>query len=261
MRFLDANAGLGRPIQNYRIVNHEHFYVSEQVSCAEDTPALLGYMDACGIERAAVWHMAMVDVDPGYGNRLLDGALEGHEGRLVKSWAILPELTDRQFERGQFFTAMKVRNVRLLRAYPAQNRYLLCETSMGRQLMEISDRKIPLYLSTSDGPEPVYRVLREFPDLTVILCHIGCWSSSRFIYPLLDRYKNVFFETGDFQSCNGFEKLCRQFGSGRALFGTNFPSNNMGCAKHALLEAGISDREKTDIACGNLEALLERVCL
>ncbi|MEG2624189.1 MAG: amidohydrolase family protein, partial [Clostridia bacterium] len=151
--------------------------------------------------------------------------------------------------------------VKTLHAFPDMNRYILCDVTMGAQLGLFSELKIPLYLSPSIGFEYIYQVLREFPNLTVILYNIGWWPSARLVYPLLARYPNVYFETGDFSMLRGYEEVTERFGAERMLFGTNFPTNSMAGSIYCLETANISAEDREKIAHGNIERLLDEVRL
>lgn len=261
MQFVDANAGIGWDLNRHSVMNHERFTMSEYVQCAGDADQLIQYMDQCGIEKAVVWCRAMYDLAPDTGNRQMVGELKGHKDRLIGSWTILPGITDRGFETETLLKGMRENGIRCLRAFPFQNRYLLNQVTMGEQLEQIEALRIPLYLTIREGFEYIYAVLKEFPKLTVVISDTGCWSSSRYIYPLLKKYENVYYETGGFQEVRGYEQACAQLGCGKLLFGTDFPTNSMGCAKAALLMANISDDCREQIAFRNMNRLLEGIKL
>lgn len=261
MYFFDCNGSVGISVVNHENVNHENFIVLEKISFARTANDYIEYMDACGIDKAVVWHQAMYDMDPAYGNQKLDKEVAGHEDRLVKSWAILPEITDDDFKLDDLLGRMKDNNVKLLRAYPEQNRYFMNRLTMGRMLDAFVEHKIPLFLSPMFGYEYLYKLMEEYPDLRVVICNIGLWGPSRFLYPLVKGYKNVYFETGDYQMIEGIRDACEKLGSEKLLFGTNFPVNNMGGAKYALMTAEISEAERGNIAHLNLERLISEVRL
>lgn len=261
MKFYDANASFGVDMVNHECVNHENFIVLEKVDIAPDAKTLIEYMDRAGIEKANVWHRAMYELDPTAGNKKILREIQGYEHRLSPSLTILPAITDREYEPNRFFDCMKAHGARTVHAFPLMNRYILCGVTMGEQLSLLSELKIPVYLTPKDGFEPIYSVLQEFPDLTVILYNIGWWPSARYVYPLLKRYKNVYFETGDFSMLHGIEDVCARFGSERMLFGTNFPTNSMAGSLCSLEMARVSLRDKENIAHANLERLLSEVRL
>ena len=261
MKYFDASAFIGEEVVNHEVVNHERFIVLEKVELAKDAASLIDFMDYVGIEKAVVGHQAMVELDPIAGNQIILEEIRGYEERLVPSFTILPAITDEEFQPNSFLDSMKKHGVKVLRAYPEVNRYLLNAVTMGEQLGLFSELKIPLYLESRYGFEYIFSVLSEFPELCVVISNIGCWPSARLIYPLLKSYRNVYFETGDFTMMRGYEDLVRRFGSERALFGTNFPTNNMGCAMSALVGARIPEEDKVNVAYQNMERLLGEVRL
>lgn len=261
MKLFDSNASFGIDMVNHECVNHENFIVLEKVDIAKTAGELVEEMDRVGIEKAVVWHRAQYEQDPTEGNRKLTEGIRGFEDRLIPSWVILPDITDSQYAPEIFFDEMKKNGVKTLRAFPEQDRFILCDVTMGDQLRLLSELKIPLYLSPMFGFEMVYKVLEEFPDLTVILSNIGWWPSARLIWPLLRRYPNFYFETGDFSQLHGIEEVCRKFGSERMLFGTNFPTNAMAGSTYTLMKANISDADRENIAYRNMERLLSEVKL
>lgn len=261
MVLFDCNACFGNEMVNHECVNHENFIVLEKVDIAKDAKELLKEMDYVDISKSIVWHRSQYELDATAGNERLMSEIAGYEERLQPSWTILPGITDEQYSPEVLFPAMKKNGVKVLRAFPVQDRFLLNDVTMGEQLSLLSELKIPLFLSPMTGFEYIYDVLKEFPELTVVLVNIGWWPSARLIYPLLAKYENVYFETGDFSMLHGYEEVCRKFGSERLLFGTNFPTNTMAGSVYSLAKAKITEDEKENIAHGNLERILSGVRL
>jgi predicted TIM-barrel fold metal-dependent hydrolase len=156
---------------------------------------------------------------------------------------------------------MKENGVRMLRAYPERNRYLLNAVTMGELVQEIESARIPLYLSPSTGWQDIYTILQQFPGLTVMIHNYGLWSSNRFLYPLLQAYPNVYIESGDMQTAGEIKDICRKFGSEKIVFGSDYPSNHMGGPLAALLGADISREERANIAHRNIERIWSEVRL
>ncbi len=261
VRLIDANACIGSDFVKHEIANHESFVILDTVKTVSSAAELIAVMDKFGIEKSCAFHRAMYDFDPVRGNQIMTKCVEGYTDRILPIWAILPDITDKEFVPEVFLAEMKRHGVKLLKAYPLKNRYILCDVTMGEQLDLIQSLRIPLYLEPQPGYEYIYDVLKEFPRLTVILCNIGIWPSARLIYPLLKRYPNVCFETGDLGMTHAYEQVCAYFGSERLLYGSNFPSNSMGCSLNCLMNANLSDADRENIAHGNIERLLEGVRL
>jgi predicted TIM-barrel fold metal-dependent hydrolase len=261
MQIIDCSCSIGFKTINYEVVNHEHLLVREKVKQVRDAEELLIAMDYCGVDRAIVGHNTMADVDPDYGNRALIAETAKAPERLIPTWTILPSITEEQYAPEHLFPAMKASGVKLLRAYPERNRYLLNGVVMGDLLQELVAAQIPLYLSSSEGWDGIYQVLQEYPDLTVILYNYGLWSHSRLTFPLLKTYKNFYIETGDMQTAGEIREICNKFGSERLLFGSEFPSNGIGGPLATLFGSGIATEHLENIAYRNAERMLSEVKL
>jgi predicted TIM-barrel fold metal-dependent hydrolase len=203
----------------------------------------------------------MVDVSPGSGNQYIIEEVNKARGRLFPTWTILPPITEAEFAPEPLFRRMKENGVRMLRAYPERNRYLLNAVTMGELVREIESARIPLYLSPSTGWQDIYTILQQFPGLTVMIHNYGLWSSNRFLYPLLQAYPNVYIESGDMQTAGEIKDICRKFGSEKIVFGSDYPSNHMGGPLAALLGADISREERANIAHRNIERIWSEVRL
>lgn len=249
LRLFDANVFLGRPTNSI----HD--------SCS--TPQeLLARMDRFPVERALVWHVIQHDCCPVEGNRLLAEEIKGCD-RLQGCWTILPPQTGETIGT-DFFERMKRDGIVALRAFPSTHRYVLGRTAFGDFLAEITERRIPLLLSTARGiswPE-IYRLLEDFPLLTCIICDIGTWGANRYTWPLLEKYPRVYVETSMLSLADGdTEATVGKYGSERLVFGTGFPERYPEAAILQLIHAEISDEDKSNIAWANLERLLGQIQL
>lgn len=256
MRVIDCSAMIGYGVVNHTVVNHEGFTLVERVAEARDAGEMLAYMDYCGIESAIVGHQAMIDVTPTYGNQKLVKETAKCPERLIPSWTILPPATDEEFEPEKLFQAMQEHQVKALRAYPTTQRYFLERITMDELLSELQMRKIPLFLTPSEDYEHIYRLLEQYPRMRVIIHNYGPWSPDRFWFPLLRAYQDVYFETGDYETDGGLERMIGRFGSGRFVYGSDFPTNNIGGSLAVLRSLEISSSSREEIAHGNIERLL-----
>lgn len=258
MKFIDCSCSAGLGAVNHEIVNHETFTLIERVDEAADELELVRKMDYCGIEKAFITDETMYYVSPQYGNKRVLERCRNSE-KLLPVLTILPPLTDPEFEPEIFFETMRENGVKMLNADPHKNRYLLNAITMGELLSEIQSRRIPLQLTPRCGYEHIYSVLEEFPKLRIIVKNYGPWSPDRFWFPLLRKYKNVYFEIGDYETDGGLERLINKFGADNLLFGTEFPTNNMGGAIGMLMGAQIDYQTKEAVAYKNIERLMEEV--
>lgn len=261
MKWIDCSACIGLDSINRVIVNHENYYVHEKVRQAEDAKALLEEMDFCGVDEAFVYHQGMIENDPSYGNDLIMQEVEKNPQRLHATWTILPPITEREYLPENLLPAMKKHNVKALRAYPEKNRFFLDRVTMGGLLDVLVEKHIPIYLSPQDGWRGIFDVLKEFPDLTVILTNYGLWGSDRFIFPLIEAYKNVYIDTSDYQVINGINEFYNRYGDERLLFGSNFPMDYFGGPITALMASDLPVSSLEKIASGNITRIMSEVKL
>ncbi len=106
LKFIDCNACIGRAAINREIINHENYPVYEKVRQPQNAAELLAEMDRCGIDEAIVYHQAMIDVAPRYGNNLFLSCADNYTGRLKGTLAVLPSVSDKGFGLDEIFGAM-----------------------------------------------------------------------------------------------------------------------------------------------------------
>jgi predicted TIM-barrel fold metal-dependent hydrolase len=233
---------------------------------ADTVDDLVNEMKWCGIQRAMVQHVAMVDESPIVGNPLLIEQIGGY-ANLEPSWAILPPQTRELGTVAQFISAMGKNGVKALWAYPSEHKYLLNGTTFGELFEEMIARGIPLFVQRKvasgglQGWAVVESVLRDFPKLTMALVGHGSWGEDRYFRPMIERYENLYVDMSRYELDGGIADFCGTYGPDRMLFGTNFPNTPMGGPMLTLMHADISDDEKEAVAGGNLRRILAGVKL
>ena len=225
---------------------------------AETAEDLVKEMDFCGVQEALVWDAAMKDDSPAIGNGLLSKAIKG-KPRLHGTWALLPFQTGELGTPYEFLTAMKTNNIKALRAWPNEHRYLLNAVTFGDFFDLMTERNIPLLLDP-DWPL-ITGVLRDAPSLTVIAVGHGNWGMDRYFRPLIESYPNFYIDTSRYELDMGIADFCARYGPDRLFFATNYPATVMGGPMLTLRHTDISTEAKQAIAAGNLRRLLERVKL
>lgn len=259
MKFIDMSATIGYGTVNKSIVNHENYIVYEKVKQAKNSEELLQEMDFCGIDEAVTWHQTMYDVSVNYGNKLYLADKSNYTGRLKGTIGLLPAISDENFSIENLDSIIDRYALVGVRAFPRQNRFFLDKITMGDTLDYLSEKRLPLYLSPRDGWDDVFRVMKDFPKLTVILTDYGLWGSDRYVFPLVKNYKNFYIESSDYQVFLGIENFVNKIGAEYMLFGTNYPNCNMGGSTVTLLAAKISQENKEFIAYKNAERLFSKI--
>ena len=179
-------------------------------------------------------------------------------------WALLPPQTGELGRLEDWFVAAFESRVRAVTAWPDVNRFLLRSEVFGEVFGEMTARRVPFLCrcswDASGGSwERLYDLLRDFPEMTVILCNVGCWGPDRLFRPLLGAYPNVYLETSEYILDGGIEAFVDRYGASRLLYGSDFPAAYHGGMMLALAHADIADEDKEAIASGNLERLVSKV--
>jgi predicted TIM-barrel fold metal-dependent hydrolase len=222
---------------------------------------VLAEMDLCHVARALVRNLAISEQTPEVGNLLTSQDLAGHE-RLTPTWAILPPQTGELGTVDEFLAAMDKAGVRSLWAFPSDHRYLLNTTTFGGLFEEMVKREIPLFLPRAQGSggldcyATADAVLRDFPNLYLIVAGQGPWGEDRYFRPLMERFPNFGVDTSRYELDGGIAEIVKKYGPHRLYFGTSFPNTPMGGAMLTLLHAAISEEERGWVAGGNLRRLV-----
>ena len=238
--FFDCDAGFGRamvPAMRYAATAGE----------------LLEEMDFCGIAEALVYHVAIRDDAPAVGNELVLKGISG-QPRLHAMWALAPPQTGEFPAPDQFAAQMKEHDIKALRAYPDQHRYLLNGVTFGPIFEIMIAANIPLMLA--GDWRLITELLGEFPRLTVIALQQTNHGQDRYFRPLLEKYPNLFISTTCYECDGAIPELCQEYGSQRLLFGTGYPEVPMGGAVLTLLHCGLPQQDIEAIAASNLKRLL-----
>lgn len=249
MKFFDANLYVGLPKRS----------IYRPAASAQE---LLRELDKQDIEKAIVWHIGQYELSPIDGNGLLAKTVNGQK-RLYGCWAILPPQTGEVITE-DFFRRMKENRIVALRAFPDFQRFLLNRVVFASFLDEVSERKIPLLLSMEKGNswQGVYNLLKDFPELTCILCDIGIHGVDRYTWPLLENYRNVYLETSLLALGYGqLEATVKKFGAQRIVFGSGFPERYPEGPVCEVLHSDIAAQDREKIACLNLEKIISGVKL
>jgi len=156
---------------------------------------------------------------------------------------------------------LKVSGVRGVRVYPSRTHhsFSLADWCSGELLAALDAARVPLILDTEIVSwEEVWSLLKSYPRLPLIMANCS-YRHNRYLYPLLEKFLNLFVETSRFMGGGAIEDVVKHFGARPLLFGTNLPQYT-GTAGIALIAyADIEDKEKDAIAGGNLRRLIEEM--
>ena len=215
---------------------------------------LLEEMELCHIGRALVFHTSMRFDSPVVGNRRILEETRDHP-RLVPAWSVLPSHTGEMRTGEDLLDDMRENGVRALWLFPNDHRYFLDEMTWGDQVAMFEERHIPLFIKAR--VDLIAQLLQAFKNLTVITGTHGFNPLDRYAWPLFENFPNLICETSCYLTDGAIEEFCKRFGAGRLVFGSGYPANAKGSAVLRLKHADISEAERSSIASGNLDRILE----
>lgn len=128
----------------------------------------------------------------------------------------------------------------------------------------ISAEGLPVLFHTGDensecsAPEKLAKVIKDFPNLTVIAAHLGGYSR----WDEAEEYllgKNLYIDTSSCFRIISYEKIrsmIRKHDVDRVMFGTDYPIERHGYCVENFLKLGLTDTEYEKILYQNAEKLI-----
>ena len=226
----------------------------------QDVPALEREVEIAGIEEALVYHTVAREGHPPLGNSLLEREIEG-KTNLHPVWVLLPHHTGEMPHSDDLVAEMHRKNVKAVRLYPgrAHHGFTLAEWCAGVLLDALDAARLPLLLDIEIVSwEDVFTLLNKYQRLPVVVSNCS-YRHNRFLYPLWERFDNLYVETCRFLGAGAIEDIVRRCGPGRLLCGTNLPQYTGTAMVARITYADISREDKEAIASGNLKRLIEEL--
>jgi len=247
LKFFDCNCSIGRVIYPH-------------LKDIPDVKGLQKEMQTAGIEEALVYHIVARDGYPPDGNSMLMEQTKGFK-ELHPAWVVLPHHTGEMPPPEELLRQMKENNVKAVRVYPKLNyhSFSISEWCAGDLLGALEEERIPLILDMETVIwDEVHTVLNNHKQLPVITATCN-YRNNRYIYPLLEKFDNLFIELSRFFSAGVIEDIVKRFGSRPLLFGSNMPQFTGTAAVSMLTYSNINEKDKQLIAGTNLHNLLKEV--
>lgn len=222
-----------------------------------DIKSLLRRMEICRIREAMVYHSLAEEYHPKKGNEVLMETIKDYSN-LYPVWVVMPNDTGEFYDPYNLIELLKANNVKMVRAFPAKNahNYSLFTRGSRALLAVLNEHKVPLMIGMDQiDYDAVSSITSEYKDIPLILTNTG-YRADRYLYPLLDSFRNIYIETSSYKVHFGIEALCARFGTGRLIFGSGLPVYTAGSAVTMITHLLLPDEDKKKIAGDNLRHLL-----
>ena len=207
-------------------------------------------------------------------NRFIAGAVtateaEGKHGLLTGLGTLHPDLEDVEGAVDEIVSYglhgvklhpdMQKFNIDAPRAYPI---YAVCRERGLPILMHMGDPRFDY-----SHPDRLYRIMRDFPGLTVVGAHMGGWANWDYACERLSDMENLYVDTSSSIATPGKEygiephvtslsaekaaALIRAWGADKVLYGTDYPMWSQKADMEAFFAIGLTDAENRAILSEN----------
>ena len=233
----------------------------DHASGTPDVADLLKEMDRLHIDRSLVMSAWAGVISPEHANGQLFEDLSGSD-RLLPVPEVLPEGGERFLDRQADGVAWMVASGAVAGVmHCRQNSFVLASWCSGPMLEAMQAVRLPLMVMFADvSHDHLFEVLRDFPDLPIILHEVPRVGYNRIAYPLLRRFPQLHMvcDPPNFVHM-GLEYLVDAVGHDQLLFGTRYPICEGGSAITGVMYARMSEEARGAISGGNIQRLMQGI--
>lgn len=230
--------------------------------CAYTTPAQLNTaLGRQAIQGALVSHTMSVFHDAGEGNCALGEALK----ELPDCYGImtlLPEGTGEFMDLTHSVEDYLATRMRAARLFPKDQRYSLRVPGIPKLLDMLQSLGIPVFIPIGQTSwDEIANLAKNYPRLAVLVEGVGHheFLNVRGCLPWLEAVPNLLVTTHNQFLCGGLELMVERLGAERVFFSSNQPVDDPSAGLSLLACAQISDRDRHQIAHGNIHQLIDQV--
>lgn len=217
---------------------------------------VLQEMNQCGIDAAVCSYNLSKRYDPMYGNLQLMEIIKNKE-RLYPCWVVMPHHSGDFAKHGEVVSQLKYYDVRAVKIWPKTQNYSWQPWCMGSLMEALSKNEYPVMVEIDEFSrnfDNVFNFLSVYNHVPILLQ--GCdWSESRYLYPLMEKFKNLYIEFSMNQANAAIEIMYQRYGADRLLFGSRAPLQSMGAARSFIDYSMIPEDAKRKISGQNLTRL------
>lgn len=261
--FFDVNHWLG---------NNEH-YISDQKDSSQGNKDLAKKiqkrLDENDIKKCIITSKLALSYDWMIGNeRLLDTSLSGKIDGLYYGLVLNPDVYFR-YDFEKYLEKAYKDNVRLFRIFPRSQLFYFNDYYMKNIYRILSEKRFPVMLDLKQlditgnkyfDIDVLEKVLKENPDMPFILeTTLKQCMFSRYYFPLLEQFGNLYLEASSLLLYDQIEHYVEKFGSGRLIFGTNYPNLPIEINTGRIILSDISEADKDNIVYKNLDNIVEGI--
>lgn len=191
-------------------------------------------------------------------NWYLQRAIERYGGRLVGFYWVNPRSASGVEDMVRMLTQGGFRGVKLR---PESEGFKIDNLDLLAPIFEAAERLgVPVYIHSSyesrlSAPEAIERVAEAFPEVSILIGHMGggSWSAVRAAM----RCENLYLETSGARSPGVILEAVKALGAERVVYGSDFPYLRPEVERAKIGSLRIPDEDKELIMGGNMARILK----
>lgn len=232
---------------------------------AETAEEILAAMDHYGIHDALVVDYLAREANPMAGNERIIERTRSHP-RLHPAWTGLMTHSRELPPPEEMVVQMREQGVGALFLFYGQFDIRLDDWGVDDLLEVLEGNRVPLFLCPTDWREAhkvnatdwanVVRICRAFPDLPVVVTENRIYKAQRALYAAMEACPNLKLDLSALWLHKRVEFICRHFGAGRLVWGSQLPERMPGSVLMQLNYSDISEDQLSLVAGGTMRELL-----
>jgi len=219
-------------------------------------------MEQAGVAKAMVSRIEQFIAGTSITNQILADDIANYPN-VYGLWGLIPSHTHEIPEGDLLLAAMKENRIFGWHLIPNIGRYLVKDFVLRNYFELAIKHNIPLFINTAHGTslESLSEIMKEFPELTVVLTLAQIWPNDRYLRPFVAEYPNVYLDLSYSITDGGIESFVKEYGASRLLYGSGFPYSYFGANMLMIKHSDICEDDKVAIAGGNLTRVIEGVSI
>lgn len=239
--YIDVNSGVGRMSRREKGIPYK-------------VETLLNEMNYCRVHASVIYSNVARDYAFTKGNfELVDDVKKST--RLYGIATVIPDIQYELDEGWEYYDWLLDQGIKGFKVYPKTLNHGFDAFNIEKLAFYMTDKGIPLVTEIGETDwKDLRSILIAFPELKVLLCNTS-WATNRYLFPLMEKFKNLHFEISSNQT-NDILDICKKhFGIERIHFGSNYPHRILGGIKSLVEYSGLKEDEKDMVAYKNAARL------
>lgn len=239
-----------------RVVD-SHNHIGRRIGWERSVEDLMREMDHAGIDMAVVFPIALAGkIDNDY----VANAVKKYPDRLIGFATVDPQFGDSAVEElERCVTKLGLKGLKL---HPDGSGYPIDDHTKTDPIFEVcAKHRIPV-ISHAQGDNPrtmplqFEEMAKTFPDVTIMMAHMGAWQSTYQAIRVAKRNDNLFLETAGNPFVGEISWALKEVGAHKIIMGTDTPFGDFEVSLKIIEKAVSKAEERNLVRGGNLEKIL-----